>query len=155
MSKEKLVKNCHYLCALVLAVILVCQFTPFWTYSTDDGEASTSISGYIWFPTENKAVDAYIADGVGDGYDINQLVLPAVLVLLLSAVGLVMCLFKNGEAWTSLLPLGCGLAGLWGFLFKAGFKLGTAWGLHVILYAAALILGAIALYFTFAKEKRA
>ncbi|MBQ7865901.1 MAG: hypothetical protein IJ350_05965 [Clostridia bacterium] len=155
MPKEKLTKVCHYLCAIVLAVILVCQFTPFWTYATDDGEATASISSYIWFPTENKAADAYIAGSVGDSYDINQLVLPAVLVLVLGAAGLVMCLFKSGETWTGLLPLGCGLAGLWGFLFKAGFKLGTAWGIHVILYAAALILGVLALYFALKKEKAA
>lgn len=155
MTKEKTIKILHYLSAALLAVILICQFTPFWTYTTDDGNASVSISSYIWFPTENKALDTYIFNGVGDGYDINQLVPPAVLVLILAAVGVVMCLFKSGNLWTSLLPLGCGLAGLWGFLFKAGFKLGTSWGIHVILYAAALIVGVLALYFSLKQEKAA
>lgn len=155
MNKKNRTKICLFLSALVLAAILVCQFTPYWTYPTEEGEASASISNYIWFPTENKAVDSYITGNVSAGYHINQLVVPVILVLLLSAAGLVLCLFKHTNAWTALLPLGCGLAGLYGFLCQEAFKLGTAWSLHVLLYAAAAILGALALYFAHRKEKAA
>jgi len=153
MSREKKIQLLHYLSAALLAVILVCQFTPFWTYSTADGETFASISTYIWFPTENQTLDSYISSAAGE--DVNALVLPAVLVLILSSVGCVMCLYKHGNAWVGLLPLGCGLAGLWGFLCKAGFQLGTCWGLHVILYAAALIVGALAMYYSLHAEKAA
>lgn len=155
MNKKNRTKICLFLCALVLAAILVCQFTPFWSYPIEDGEASVSIGSYIWFPTENKTVDSYITSNVSAGYSISQLVVPVILVLLLGAVGLVMCLFKHTNAWTGLLPLCCGLAGLYGFLCQEAFKLGTAWNIHVLLYAAAAILGALALYFALSKEKAA
>jgi len=155
MSQEKLTKICHYLSALVLAIILICQFTPFWTFTAEEGETSLSISSYIWFPTENKAADSYISANAGEGYNINQLVVPSVLVLFLSAAGMILCLIKSGEQWMGLFPLGCGLAGLWGFLTKAGFQLGTAWELHVALYVIVLALGAAALYYAFKKEKAA
>lgn len=145
MGKAKI---CNILCIVLMGVLLVLHFMPFWSY---DG-ISTSIQTYVWFPTEHADLGTYIAGQVGGDYNINSIVLMPVLVLVLTVIGIVLCIIKSENLFVGLLPLGCGLIGIWGYLSKAAFRLGTNWVLHLMVCIAMVAAGALKMYFL-AKEE--
>jgi len=49
---------CNLICALLMIILLVLHFAPFWTYG-ENGETA-SIQGYVWFPTDHGALEKYI-----------------------------------------------------------------------------------------------
>ena len=53
-----------------------------------------------------------------------------------------------------LLPMACGLAGVWGFLAKAAFRLGATWGWQLALCIALIALGASALVMGLKKKAK-
>lgn len=134
---------CNLICALLLAVLLVLHFTPFWTYG-ENGETS-AIQGYIWFPSDHGELEKYFEEATGADHDINSILGMPILVLLLGTVGALFCLIKSDQMWTAIFPVACGVSGLWGYLSKAVFKLGTNWGLHLTLCIALIAMGAISL----------
>ena len=126
------------LCALLMVILLVTQFTPFWHYG-EAGE-SCSISSYVWFPTDNKALETWLTEQDGR-HDLNSFVGMPILVLALSAVGAVVCLIKPDSGMVSLLPAACGAAGVIGYLAVPALKLGTGWMWHLLICAVLLVLG--------------
>lgn len=153
MSKAKQLKMLHYVSAALLAMILICQFTPFWHFSTESGAVSSSISGYIWFPADHADLESCLKEQAGPDFRVDQLVLPSVLVMLLSAAGVVLCLIRNERRWTGLLPLSCGIIGTWGSLTHTAFRLGSFHWLYLILYVLVMLLGAYTLFLAFRKDK--
>lgn len=137
------VSLCNIVCALMMLVLLILQFTPFWQYGEEG--ASASIGAYVWFPTENAAVGTAIKEAVGDDFTIESIVGVAVLLLLLSAAGIAACLIKMNSPVVSALPVACGLVGLYSFLTKPALRLGMNWGFQLALCIAMLIIGAVSL----------
>lgn len=138
------VKLFNMVCAALMAVVLILQFVPFWHFVDGETEAAASISGYIWMPDDHKALDKHL-ESVVEGHSLNDMLLPPILTLVLSAVGLVLCLLKPGQTPMLLLPLGCGLAVLIGCLTIPAMKLGTGWALHLVLGMALLVIAAAGL----------
>lgn len=134
---------CNYVCIALMAVLLVLQFIPFWSY---DG-MSTSIQSYIWFPTENAQLTAYLTAQLGEAYTINNIVWMPILVLVAAAVGVIICFLKSDEALTALIPLVCGLIGTWGYLAKPAFQLGGNWMFHLLVCIAMILMSVLALLF--------
>jgi len=141
MSKE-IRKNkwatCNWICALLMIVLLVMQFTPFWYYG-EAGE-SCSISGYVWFPSDQKDLESWLGTQA-DGHDLNSFVGMPILVLVLSAVGAVLCLIKPDKGMISLLPTLCGVVGGIAYLTTPALKLGSGWAWHLLICIALLALG--------------
>ncbi len=140
MEKSRI---CNIICVLLMGVLLVLQFLPFWSY---DG-MSTSIQSYVWFPTDHAALNTYIAGSVGGEYSINSIVLMPILVLVTAVIGIVLCITMSDNIFVGLLPLGCGLAGIWGYLTKAALQLGTNWGLHLAVCIGMLAVAALRIFF--------
>ena len=67
-------------------------------------------------------------------------------VLVLSAVGLVLCLIKPTMPVSPVLVMGSGLSGLVGCLGMKAFQLGSTWAVLLILFIAALVMGGLTLY---------
>lgn len=126
--------------ALLMAILLVLQFTPFWQYG-EAGE-SCSISGYVWFPSDQKQLESWITAQAED-HDLNSFVGMPILVLVLSAVGAVLCLIKPDSGWTPVLPAACGVAGLIAYLGSAALRLGTGWTWHLLI---CIVLTALGIY---------
>ena len=130
------------LCALLMIVLLVLQFVPYWYYAPENG--SCSISGYVWFPTDHKELESWIS-AQAEGYDLNGFVGAALLVFFSAAVGTVFSLFQRKNGWPAVLTTVCGAVSLCVYLFNAAFRLGSFRLLHVLVCAAVLALGVYSL----------
>ena len=140
MKKSGTVKGLNLLCAVLCAVLLVLQFVPFWA----EGDGQVSIGGYIWFPSDHKTLDSQLSAEI-EGYSINDAVPLAVLLLVLSAVGIVLCILKMNNALSALVPLACGLVGTVGYLIQPAFRMGAGWQLHCLVCVAMAALAAVTL----------
>ena len=140
MKKSGTVKGLNLLCAVLCAVLLALQFVPFW--AEEDGQVS--IGGYIWFPSDHKTLDSQFSAEI-EGYSIGDAVPLAVLLLVLSAVGIVLCILKMNNALSALVPLACGLVGTVGYLIQPAFRMGAGWQLHCLVCVAMAALAAVTL----------
>lgn len=138
---KNLTKICNLTCVLLMVLLLVLQFVPFWHYGEASGE-STSISSLIWFPGDNGSCEKYLKANDPD-FAIDQLLGTAIGILVLSAAGIVLCAMKSDRAWTALFPAGCGLIGTVGYLRHPALQLGSAWQLHLMLSIALLLLALV------------
>ena len=128
-----------FACALVLVLLLITQFVPFW----QDGEMSASISSYVWFPEDSKAVTTYLKNYLGSDFTVGNMVAGPVVLLVGSAVSLFMCLFMQKQWIAPIITAVTGLAGTIGYLATPALQLGSLWGLHLGL--SILLLGLAAL----------
>lgn len=125
--------QCH-LC-FVNATLLVLQFTPFWEL---DGQR-ISIAGYIWFPAEHSDLTALFQDMVSPDFMVNSLVLSSILQTVVPAIGIVLFLYSRESVIVQVCTAVCGLVGIWSYLCKPAFQLGTHWYLYLILAVILLI----------------
>lgn len=143
---EKLRNNkaagCMVVCGVLMALLLIWQFTPFWHYG-EAGE-SCSISGYVWFPSDQKTLETWLGSQA-EGHDLNSFVGMPILIMLLSAAGTVCCLIAPHKGAVPLLPAACGLAGVIGYLTTPALKLGTGWAWHLLICIVLLLLSGYSL----------
>ena len=152
VENAKLTKMMNIACAALALVLLVMQFTPFWHMG---GETEpVSIGGYVWLPSDHGEVTSYLQEQVSSDFKVNDVIALPILVLLLGAATIVLCLWKMDNPLVGLLPASCGLAGVWGFLFNAAFRLGSTWGIQLVLCIALVALGAVALVKGLKKESK-
>ena len=122
-----LVKNrisiCNYVCViLLLALICVQLFVPFYTYVVKDETFEVSMGDYVWFPNEsdNRKLtslfthkDMFGAEEVveefGEKFKIDEIAYPHLYMLLLAGFGVVFCLLKNYSFVPSLFGLAAGV----------------------------------------------
>ena len=140
MKKSGTFKGLNLLCAVLCAVLLALQFVPFW--AEEDGQVS--IGGYIWFPSDHKTLDSQLSAEI-EGYAIGDVVPLAVLLLVLSAVGIVLCILRMNNALSALVPLVCGLIGTFGYLLQPAYRMGAGWQLHCLVCVAMAALAAVTL----------
>ena len=154
-TNNGLARICNYICVVLMLVILVFQFLPFWHYSTEEESFATSIQTYIWFPGECRDLDDYLAEQTGnEDIEAGQILGMPILVLVSGAVGIVLCLIKAKSAIVSLLPAICGISGIWGFLSTPAFQLGSNWVVSLVLCIAGLLVSLVSLL-TLAKKEKA
>lgn len=142
--KENPVAVCNVVCAVLMLLLVVLQFLPFWHYTANDAEAAASIQAYIWFPDDHKALESYLAEQI-DGYSINSIVLMPILHLLLGVTGLVLCLKMCSHPLVALFPTTVGGVGLWGFLSQAALRMGSMWWLQLLICLMLTGMGVYAL----------
>lgn len=152
MENAKLTKIMNIVCTVLALVLLVMQFTPFW-YMGEETEP-VSIGGYVWFPSDHGEVTSYLQEQVSSDFKINDVIAMPILVLLLSAASIVVCLWQMNNPLVGLLPIACGLSGVWGFLAQPAFRLGSTWGFQLVLCIALLALGIVTLVMGLKKETK-
>ena len=154
-------------CAVIMLVILVMMFVPYWNYiGVDDlgketGEKTTSINGFVWFPNDNKGIlptlenklaeepDALVPLYNGLYFDsemempeplnANKVALPIGFQILFGAFGVLVCLWKPKATAGVLFPICCGLAGIFGYLFIPALRMSIGAHLWIINLALAVI----------------
>lgn len=136
-------KLCNYVCALLTLCLLIFQFTPFWNFGSD----SLSINGYVWLDTSNTEIANWFTSQLGSAVNINSIVLTSVLVLLFGAAGLVLCLMKSDIGLVALLPAVSALSGIYAFVLKPVFRLGSTWIIQLIICIAILAFAVMAIVF--------
>ena len=135
MNAENRRKLCNRVSAILMALMLLCQFMPYWHH----GEGLVdSINGYVWFPTDKPELTAYLTEN-DPAHNINAIAWPTIGVMLLCAVGVVICLWKSSSAGAYFFPAASGVLGLWFYLTTPAMRLGAAWWAHVLLLVLMLI----------------
>lgn len=126
-------------CIILMLIMVALQFTPFWRYG-DENEITTSINGYIWFPTNHKELTSYLQENVRKDFEVDQILLMPIFNLIAGFAGILLCLMKSYLPVVRLLPAACGLVGIWGFMTEPAFRLGENWMLHLLICILLLIV---------------
>jgi len=130
-----------WLCTGLMLLLLVLQFLPNWSANAD----AASVNEYVWRITVHTGLQEFFASQIG-GYDITQTIVAPILQLVFAFFGVAIFLIKRSEWSVSVFALACSLSGLWGWLTKPEFQLGSLWGAFLgvdilMLLAAAGALG--------------
>lgn len=123
--KKDRVAKCNVVCAILLLVLIVSQFMPYWQYTEKEEVIDLSIQEYVWMATKHDGLLDSFKDALGEKQDLNQIVLMPIICLVACAVGIVMCLRSIDGPVTMLASLIAGGAGIWGYLTVPAFKLGA------------------------------
>lgn len=146
VSSSRVTSICNIACAVLMLILLVLQFMPFWTVETEEGANSVSIQSFIWFPGDHGDLEDSLGATLGnEEFSVNDVLGMPILVLVAGAAGVVLCLIKSGSGFASILPAICGVAGVWGFLAKPAFRLGSTWQIQLALSAVILVLAIVSI----------
>ncbi|MBE5783418.1 MAG: hypothetical protein E7329_08920 [Clostridiales bacterium] len=126
----------NFLSALVMAVIVVLLFTPFWHFGEGEAAQAVSINSYVWFPSDNTQVESYFQEALGEKPEINSVIVMPILLLIFGAIGTVLCILKADQPFVAVFPASVGVAGIWGFATVPALRLGSTWGIMLALCIA-------------------
>lgn len=143
MKKRKVnpVKLGNLLCALVMAVLVVLQFVPFWHV---DGEGISTM-GYLGFPDDHNNLSSWLNSSIAGGFSINQIVGWVFFGTVACIVGVILCVKFRENAPSALMSAVAGIIGILFCVTEPAFRMGSLWGLHLVLYI--LLLGLAAAVF--------
>ena len=146
-----LVRVFNIVCAVLLVAIAVCQLVPFW----QSGETTASIQDYVWFPKENKGLNDYFKQVTGDRtFRVNDMMLMPVIVIACSILGLFSCTVKSGKVSSAIIPLICGVVGIWGYRSSPLFQTADSWIIHLVICILLTVLSALTFVVYFAKKNK-
>ena len=121
--------RCASVCAVLMLALLVLQFLPFWNTGAD----TVSIGQYIWFPSDHADVTELIRPHTDGQIPINDVALPCVLMLLLSAGTLIFWIFSRKNLFLPLCSLIGSIAGIWVCIATPAFRMGNLWWLILVI----------------------
>lgn len=135
----------NYVCVVLMLLLLVAQFLPFWSCASCE-TGSCSVADYVWFPGHHKDITKGIMREIyGKKFEVAQVILPHIVILVSSILGIIFCLKNAKQPIFALLPLLAGLAGTFGYLMIPGLQAGQNWILHLIASALLLVCSLVAL----------
>lgn len=134
-------KVTNYVVAALVLVVSAMMFLPFWHYN----DASSSINGYVWMPSDQMGLEAYLSDELGYKVDINQVVRTQAFMFPLGYVVLVLCLIKADKAWSMIATIPFGVLGIIGYLSCEALQLGSAWWVLLALCIAIVVVDVVGL----------
>lgn len=133
------IKRYNAFCVLLLAILVVLQFVPFWELNGEQ----VSIGGYVWLPTEHTELTAYFADKITPKFKVDSLVFSSLLQLVVPVVGIILFLYNRESIFVPCCTAAAGAGGVWSYLCKPAFRFGMNWQMHfgfaALLLAVALI----------------
>lgn len=136
-------KSMNLICALLMALLVLLQFMPFWTV---DGE-TVSVMHYMGFPDEHNNLSSWLDGTVSGGFMINDLVAWFFFTVVLAIVGVVLCIKYREKALVALIPSACGIVGVLYCINEQAFRLGQTWVLQLLMYILLLALAVCNLVF--------
>lgn len=138
---NKTAKICCIACAVLMLAVLVLQYMPYWSFSTD----SSSIADYIWWPDHHKALTKELRGILGRDFEVRLIVPMPLIVLLTGILGMTVCVLKPGKVGSFILPLIAGATAVIGFLAVPAFSLGSTYIVQIVasgLLVVTAIIGA-------------
>ena len=136
--------TCNIIAAILMVILLIFQFTPFWEYGENPVE-SVSIQEYIWFPTDHEGLNKHFEAETGTTYTVNSILIPFLPLLFTGVLGIFFCLAKSMHTWVAICPIITGGLGAAGFLTKEVMRLGSSWHVQMIICVALLVVGIISI----------
>ena len=140
-SASKRISVCNLICAILMGVMLVLQFVPFWS----NGDGGVSINSYIWLNYAHDDLTNSLAAAVGESFSVNQLIVAPIFQTITALIGIFVCLRWNDTALSAFLPVACGILGLWGYLSVPAMQMGNMWILHLLVSAAMLVIAVVSI----------
>ena len=140
-SASKKISVCNLICAILMGVMLILQFVPFWE-STD---GSVSINSFVWLSYAHGDLERSLAAAVGEGFSLNKLVVAPIFQTVTALVGIIVCLKWNDSSLSSLLPAACGVLGICGYLMIPAMQLGNMRILHLLVSAVMLVAAVVSI----------
>ena len=150
IKKYPSVTLCNVVCVMLMAVLLILQFTPFWEL---DGQ-QISIGEYIWFPTSHENLTAHFQEAIAPGFKIDSLVLSSLVQLLLPAVGIGLLIYNRESIFVPVCTAVCGAGTVWSYLSKAAFRLGNNWYLYLVLGIILMVAAIASVYLRYKHPER-
>jgi len=150
IKKYPSVKLCNVVCVILMAVLLILQFTPFWEL---DGQ-QISIGGYIWFPTSHEDLTSHFQEAINADFKVDSLVLSSLIQLLLPAVGIGLLIYNRESLCIPICAAVCGVGTAWSFLSKAAFRLGNNWYLYLVLGIVLMLVAVASVYLRYKHPER-
>ena len=145
-----LVKNrvsiCNYVCViLLLALVCVQLFMPFYTYVSKDVETEVSLGGYVWFPNEHRTLTSAFQNKnvFGTEYKIDEIAYPHLYMLLLAGFGIVFCLLKNYSFVPILFGLAAGVLAVSNFTSNRGMVVDPQYAERIVSNQTACMVNVI------------
>jgi len=137
----------NYVCVVLMLLLLVTQFLPFWACENceESPNGTASISDYVWFPGHHKSVNKVMNGIYGADFNLNDLVLTPVLILVSSVLTIVFCTIKAKNPLFGIIPFIGGVSGVVGYLTTPGLQAGNNWIIHLILAALVLVCSLVVL----------
>ena len=127
-----------YICIVLMLLLLATQFMPFFECPGCES-GTTSASDYVWFPDHHKEITkGVMKDLYGREYEIAQVILPNIAILVSTILGIIFILKTGANPWVSLIPLAGSAIAFFGYLTTPGLQIGQNWILHLV--AAALVM---------------
>lgn len=135
----------NYVCAVLMLVLLITQFLPFWECpQCEDGTAS--ISDYVWFPHHHEGITKGIMkDLYGKKFEVAQVVLTPLVILVSSVLTIFLCVKNAHKPLYAIIPAIGGAFGVVGYLTTPGLQAGANWVLHMALSAVVLVCALVVL----------
>lgn len=150
IKKYPSVTLCNVVCVILMAVLLILQFTPFWEL---DGQ-QISIGGYIWFPTSHEDLNAHFQEIVAPDFKVDSLVLSSLIQLLLPAAGIGLLIYNRESIFVPVCTAVCGAGTVWSYLSKAAFRLGNNWYLYLVLGIILMLAAVASVYLRYKHPER-
>lgn len=169
----------NWICLLMIAVMIVLLFTPYFSYETKEKNPETgkreevtkviSISDYVWFPRDHKDMTSQFEDLYEDIYGkppkgatkeekeawpkfwINDMVTAPALTLFLGVFVGIISLFYSSKPFTSLLAVILGGLSTYSYIAMPEYKLGDPTAL-IAVSAATAVLGLFGIVWFFVKK---
>lgn len=127
-------KITNYIAVVLLFVLLLLQFLPYWT--TSDGATTLSIQGYVWWPLEKPdgpAMTNFFKDQFGKDWLIDEVVLLPCLTLACAVLTFFFGIKKPNRLWMNIVYLTAGIYCVITFLTNPAYQLNGMYILHLIL----------------------
>lgn len=125
--------------ALVMGLLAVLQFLPFWHV---EGEGISPM-GYLGFPDDHSNLTSWLASSVA-GYNINQIVFWIFFITAFCVAGVILCIRFREKTAPAVIPVIVFALGILYWTISPVFRMGTLWVLHLGLYLLLLGLAAAA-----------
>lgn len=137
---------CNYVCViLLLALVCVQLFFPFFTYFAKDETTEVSLGGYIWFPNDHRNLTSNFQNKAmfGSDFKIDEIAYPHLYMLILAGFGIVFCLLKNHSFVPNLFGLAAGIMAIQNFTTNRGLNISAAYADLVISNQTACVINVI------------
>ena len=129
-------------CAVLIALVLVLQFVPFWQHET----GSASINAYVWLPSSHSETTALLKGALGEDFTVGAMVSGPAAELVCGIVGLVLCLFCQKSIFAPLMATATGVVGTVAYLATPALQLGACWGGHLVACLLLAAVGAVTIW---------
>lgn len=131
----------------IMAIFIILMFIPYWEYNG----ATTSINGFVW----SKNYDAFLPyfRQAAEGFTPNLAIVGPMLFLILSGIGIALCIVKRNTHFTSIYTILLSLFGVVMYISNPVLPLGNIYILHLILMIVFFALAVFTMIFGIRMKK--